>query len=50
MMRFVAAISLSGVDLFCRDTDLVMKAAAAYEYLGIGTKIYHFQTNNQSKS
>ncbi len=25
----------------CRDKDLIMKAAAAYEYLGIDTKIVH---------
>lgn len=28
--------------LICRDNDLVMKTAAAYEYLGVGTRIVHF--------
>ncbi|WP_243372632.1 hypothetical protein [Geotalea sp. SG265] len=27
----------------CRDEGLVMKAAAAYEYLNVGTKIYHLK-------
>ena len=29
----------------CRDEDLVMKAAAAYEYLGLRTKIVHIKAN-----
>jgi hypothetical protein len=29
----------------CRDEDLVMKAAAAYEYLGVQTKILHYKSN-----
>lgn len=29
----------------CRDEDLVMKAAAAYEYVGVQTKILHYKTN-----
>jgi hypothetical protein len=29
----------------CRDEDLVMKAAAAYEYLGVQTKILHYKAN-----
>ncbi|WP_029933887.1 hypothetical protein [Thiomicrospira pelophila] len=28
---------------FCKDEDLVMKAAAAYEYIGVQTKIVHFK-------
>jgi len=32
--------------LICRDEDLVMKAAAAYEYLGIGTRILYFGAPN----
>lgn len=32
--------------LICRDNDLVMKAAAAYEYLGVGTRIVHFGGKN----
>lgn len=35
--------------LICRDEDLVMKAAAAYEYLGIGTQILHYGANNSLK-
>lgn len=31
--------------LICRDEDLVMKAAAAYEYLGIETRILHYAAN-----
>lgn len=31
----------------CRDEGLVVKAAAAYEYLGIKTKILHFQANKK---
>lgn len=31
--------------LVCRDEDLVMKAAAAYEYLGVRTKIVHYKAN-----
>lgn len=31
----------------CRDKDLVMKAAAAYEYLGVNTRILHYRTNKQ---
>ena len=31
--------------LLCRDEGLVMKASAAYEYLGVRTKILHFQAN-----
>lgn len=31
----------------CRDEDLVMKAAAAYEYLGVQTKILHYATKDQ---
>lgn len=31
--------------LICRDEDLVKKAAAAYEYLGVGTKILHYKAN-----
>lgn len=31
--------------LICRDEDLVMKAAAAYEYLGVGTKILYYKAN-----
>jgi hypothetical protein len=31
--------------LICRDGDLVMKAAAAYEYLRIDTKILHYKAN-----
>lgn len=33
--------------LLCRDEGLVVKAAAAYEYLGIKTKIVHFQANKK---
>jgi hypothetical protein len=29
----------------CRDESLVMKAAAAFEYLGVTTKILHYQAN-----
>ncbi|WP_232787552.1 hypothetical protein [Paraglaciecola sp. MB-3u-78] len=29
----------------CRDEDLVMKAAAAYEYIGVQTKILHYKAN-----
>ena len=29
----------------CRDEDLVMKAAAAYDYLGVQTKILHYKSN-----
>jgi hypothetical protein len=29
----------------CRDEDLVMKAAAAYEYVGVQTKILHYKAN-----
>ena len=32
--------------LICRDKDLVMKAAAAYEYLGVGTRVVHFGGKN----
>jgi hypothetical protein len=32
--------------LICRDNDLVMKAAAAYEYLGVGTRVVHFGGKN----
>lgn len=32
--------------LICRDEDLVMKAAAAYEYLGLETKILHYKANH----
>ena len=35
--------------LLCRDEGLVVKAAAAYEYLGIKTNIVHFQANKQFK-
>lgn len=31
---------------FCRDEDLVMKAAAAYEYLRLPTQIVHIKANN----
>jgi len=31
----------------CRDEDLVMKAAAAYEYLGVKTRILHYKANKQ---
>ena len=31
----------------CRDEDLVMKAAAAYEYLGVNTRILHYKANKQ---
>lgn len=34
--------------LICQDKDLVMKAAAAYEYLGLDTKILYFKTRNAS--
>lgn len=34
---------------FCRDKGLVKKSAAAYEYLGIKTKIVYFQANNTSQ-
>lgn len=33
----------------CRDVDLVMKAAAAFEYLGVRTKILHYQTNEPNQ-
>jgi hypothetical protein len=33
--------------LLCRDEGLVVKAAAAYEYLGIKTKIVYFQANKK---
>ncbi|WP_296592938.1 hypothetical protein [Methylophaga sp.] len=33
--------------LLCRDEDLVMKAAAAYEYLGVKTRILHYKANKQ---
>ena len=36
--------------LICRDEDLVMKAAAAYEYLGVGTKFYTKKLTNSSSS
>jgi hypothetical protein len=36
--------------LICRDEDLVMKAAAAYEYLGIGTRILYYGANNALKN
>lgn len=32
--------------LICRDKDLVMKAAAAYEYLGVSTRVVHFGGKN----
>jgi len=32
--------------LICRDKDLVMKTAAAYEYLEVGTKIMYYGTSN----
>ncbi len=35
---------------FCRDKDLVMKAEAAYEYLGVQTRIVHFQTSKATPS
>src|SRR5690606_8305936 len=35
--------------LLCRDEGLVLKAAAAYEYLGVRTKILHFQANKAFK-
>lgn len=31
----------------CRDEDLVMKAAAAYEYLGVNTRILHYKANKK---
>jgi hypothetical protein len=31
--------------LICRDEDLVKKTAAAYEYLGVGTTILHYESN-----
>jgi hypothetical protein len=31
--------------LICRDEDLVMKAAAAYEHLNVGTTILHYRAN-----
>ncbi|ATC85229.1 hypothetical protein [Pseudoalteromonas arctica] len=31
----------------CRDEDLVMKAAAAYEFLGVNTRILHYKSNKQ---
>jgi len=31
----------------CRDNDLVMKASAAYEYVGVKTKILHYKANKQ---
>lgn len=50
--RFTASSSdmtHSGMATFCklficRDEDLVMKAAAAYEYLGLQTKIWHIKS------
>ncbi|MBW8190253.1 hypothetical protein K0504_04315 [Neiella marina] len=33
--------------LLCRDEGLVVKAAAAYEYLGVKTKIVHFQASKK---
>ena len=33
--------------LLCRDEGLVVKAAAAYEYLGVKTNILHFQANKK---
>ncbi|WP_156788084.1 hypothetical protein [Desulfurispirillum indicum] len=52
--RFRASFSdmtHAGLATFChlmisRDTDLVMKAAAAYEYLGLGTRILHYEAND----
>jgi len=35
--------------LLCRDTGLVKKAEAAYEYLGVGTIILHFQDKKRGK-
>jgi len=32
----------------CRDEDLVMKAAAAYEYLGVQTKVVHLKQANKA--
>jgi hypothetical protein len=32
--------------LICRDEDLMMKAAAAYEYLGVGTRILYYGANS----
>lgn len=34
--------------LLCRDEGLVVKAAAAYEYLGVETKIVHFHANKKT--
>jgi len=34
----------------CRDEDLVMKAAAAYEYLGVQTKILHYKADKVCRS
>lgn len=54
--RFTASFSdmtHAGVATFCkvficRDEDLVMKAAAAYEYLGLHTKIVHIKANKSN--
>lgn len=56
--RFTASFSdmtHAGLASFChvliyRDEDLVMKAAAAYEYLGVSTRILCYGTNNSLKS
>jgi hypothetical protein len=54
--RFIASFSdmtHAGIATFCRyffckDKDLVMKASAAYEYLGLQTQIVYIQDNNNS--
>lgn len=56
--RFTASLSdmtHAGLACFCnvlisRDQDLVMKAAAAYEYLGVGTRILYYGANKALKS
>lgn len=53
--RFTASLSdmtHAGVASFChlficRDKSLVRKAAAAYEYVGVATKILYYQTNKK---
>ena len=56
--RFVASFSdmtHAGIASFChlficRDNDLVMKTAAAYEYLGVRTKILHLSNDKSIQS
>lgn len=52
-VRFSSDMTHAGIASFChlllsQDEGLVVKAAAAYEYLGIKTNIIHFQANNKT--